>query len=85
MFAGYYARPRDVDEVVALVGLDEKRDARVGTLSGGQQRRLDLGVALVGDPDLVFLDEPTTASIPPHAARPGRRSSRCARSGRPSC
>jgi ABC-2 type transport system ATP-binding protein len=63
-FAGYYARSRDVDEVITLVGLDEKRDARVKTLSGGQKRRLDLGVALVGDPDLVFLDEPTTGFDP---------------------
>ena len=64
MFAGYYAHPRDVDEVVELVGLAEKRDARVKTLSGGQKRRLDLGIALVGDPDLVFLDEPTTGFDP---------------------
>ena len=64
MFAGYYANPRDVDEVVELVGLSEKRDARVKTLSGGQKRRLDLGVALVGNPDLVFLDEPTTGFDP---------------------
>jgi ABC-2 type transport system ATP-binding protein len=64
MFAGYYDRPRDVDEVIKLVGLDEKRDARVKTLSGGQKRRLDLGVALVGDPDLVFRDEPTTGFDP---------------------
>jgi ABC-2 type transport system ATP-binding protein len=64
MFAGYYAHPRPVDDVVRLVGLEEKRDARVKTLSGGQQRRLDLAVALVGDPDLVFLDEPTTGFDP---------------------
>ncbi|TML95759.1 MAG: ABC transporter ATP-binding protein [Actinobacteria bacterium] len=64
LFAGYYSRPRDIDEVIALVGLSEKRDARVKTLSGGQKRRLDLGVALVGDPDLVFLDEPTTGFDP---------------------
>ena len=64
MFAGYYANPRDVDEVVELVGLTEKRDARVKSLSGGQKRRLDLGVALVGIPELVFLDEPTTGFDP---------------------
>ncbi len=64
LFAGYYEQPRDVDEVIRLVGLDEKRGARVKTLSGGQKRRLDLGVALVGDPDLVFLDEPTTGFDP---------------------
>jgi ABC-2 type transport system ATP-binding protein len=64
VFAGYYARPRDIDEVVELVGLTERRDARVKTLSGGQKRRLDLGIALVGDPDLVFLDEPTTGFDP---------------------
>jgi ABC-2 type transport system ATP-binding protein len=64
MFAGYYRAPRDVDEVVELVGLAEKRDERVKTLSGGQKRRLDLGLALVGDPQLVFLDEPTTGFDP---------------------
>jgi ABC-2 type transport system ATP-binding protein len=64
MFAGYYEQPRDVDEVVDLVGLGEKRDARVKTLSGGQKRRLDLGVALIGNPELVFLDEPTTGFDP---------------------
>jgi ABC-2 type transport system ATP-binding protein len=63
-FAGYYRRPRDVDEVIDLVGLDGKRGTRVKHLSGGQKRRLDLGVALVGDPDLVFLDEPTTGFDP---------------------
>jgi ABC-2 type transport system ATP-binding protein len=64
IFAGYYRAPRDVDEVIALVGLREKASARVKTLSGGQKRRLDLGIALIGDPDLVFLDEPTTGFDP---------------------
>ncbi|HKU56471.1 MAG TPA: ABC transporter ATP-binding protein [Gaiellaceae bacterium] len=64
IFAGYYQAPRDVDEVVALVGLEEKAGARVKSLSGGQKRRLDLGIALIGDPDLVFLDEPTTGFDP---------------------
>jgi ABC-2 type transport system ATP-binding protein len=64
MFAGYYSHPRDVDEVIDLVGLTEKAGDRVKTLSGGQKRRLDLGVALVGDPELLFLDEPTTGFDP---------------------
>jgi ABC-2 type transport system ATP-binding protein len=64
IYAGYYRHPRDASEVIELVGLDAKRDARVKTLSGGQKRRLDLGLALVGDPDLVFLDEPTTGFDP---------------------
>jgi ABC-2 type transport system ATP-binding protein len=64
VFAGYYTAPRDADEVVELVGLTEKRDAPVRKLSGGQQRRLDLGIALVGDPQLIFLDEPTTGFDP---------------------
>jgi ABC-2 type transport system ATP-binding protein len=63
-FGGYYRRQRDIDEVVDLVGLTEKADARVRTLSGGQKRRLDLGLALVGDPELIFLDEPTTGFDP---------------------
>ena len=64
IYAGYYKDPRDVGEVIELVGLVEKRDARIKTLSGGQKRRLDLGLALVGNPDLVFLDEPTTGFDP---------------------
>jgi ABC-2 type transport system ATP-binding protein len=64
IFAGYYPRPRPVDEVVELVGLREKTDSRVKTLSGGQKRRLDLALALIGDAELVFMDEPTTGFDP---------------------
>ncbi len=64
MFRGYYPHPRPVDEVIEVVGLREKRDERVIRLSGGQQRRLDVGVALAGDPELLFLDEPTTGFDP---------------------
>jgi ABC-2 type transport system ATP-binding protein len=64
LFAGYYSAPRDVTEVVELVGLAEKRNARVKTLSGGQRRRLDLALGLIGDPELLFLDEPTTGFDP---------------------
>ncbi len=63
-WAGLYPRPRDVGEVLALAGLEEVADRRAGRLSGGQQRRLDLALALVGDPELVFLDEPTTGFDP---------------------
>jgi ABC-2 type transport system ATP-binding protein len=59
-----YPSPLDTDETISLVGLDEKADVRAGKLSGGQQRRLDLALALVGDPELVFLDEPTTGFDP---------------------
>jgi ABC-2 type transport system ATP-binding protein len=64
LFRGYYARPRGADEVIELVGLGDKANARVRTLSGGQKRRLDLGLGLVGDPEVLFLDEPTTGFDP---------------------
>ena len=64
MYAGYYEHPRDVAETIELVGLTDKADDRTGRLSGGQQRRLDVAVALVGDADLLFLDEPTTGFDP---------------------
>jgi ABC-2 type transport system ATP-binding protein len=63
-FAAAYPRPRDAAETIALVGLDGREDTRAGQLSGGQQRRLDLALALVGDPELIFLDEPTTGFDP---------------------
>jgi ABC-2 type transport system ATP-binding protein len=63
-FARIYPAPRNVDETISLVGLDEKADARANQLSGGQRRRLDLALALIGDPELVFLDEPTTGFDP---------------------
>jgi ABC-2 type transport system ATP-binding protein len=64
LHAGYYAHPRPVEEVITLTGLAEKADARVRTLSGGQKRRLDLALGIVGNPELLFLDEPTTGFDP---------------------
>jgi ABC-2 type transport system ATP-binding protein len=64
LFAGYYRHPRDVGEVIELVGLEQKRRSRTAQLSGGQKRRLELGIALIGDPELLFLDEPTTGFDP---------------------
>jgi ABC-2 type transport system ATP-binding protein len=64
LYAGYYPDPLGVDETIALVGLQSQADERAGRLSGGQQRRLDVGLALVGDPELLFLDEPTTGFDP---------------------
>jgi ABC-2 type transport system ATP-binding protein len=69
LFRSYYPNPRPVDEVIELVGLKEQRNTRVRRLSGGQQRRLDVAVGLAGDPELLFLDEPTTGFDP--AARRG--------------
>jgi ABC-2 type transport system ATP-binding protein len=64
LFAGYYDEPRPVAETMELVGLSDHADTRTKALSGGQQRRLDVGTALIGDPELLFLDEPTTGFDP---------------------
>ncbi len=64
LYASFYTSPRSVDEIIELVGLKDKADARMGTLSGGQKRRADVGIGIVGDPELIFLDEPTTGFDP---------------------
>ncbi|HWO84212.1 MAG TPA: ABC transporter ATP-binding protein [Solirubrobacterales bacterium] len=64
LYAGYFRAPRPTEDVIALIGLEGKADERASRLSGGQQRRLDVGMALVGDPELLFLDEPTTGFDP---------------------
>jgi ABC-type branched-subunit amino acid transport system ATPase component len=84
-WARLYPRPRDVDEVVELAGLSDQADVRTRRLSGGRQRRLDFALALVGDPELIFLDEPTTGFDPRPAGRPGRPCASSPTSARPSC
>ncbi|ALJ21322.1 ABC transporter ATP-binding protein [Microbacterium sp. No. 7] len=67
-FAGFFPNPRDVDEVIAAVGLEDRASTRIAKLSGGQQRRVDVALGIVGNPELLFLDEPTTG-FDPHARR----------------
>ena len=64
LYSGYYLEPRDIDETIRLVGLEEKADTLAPLLSGGQRRRLDVALGLIGDPELIFLDEPTTGFDP---------------------
>ncbi|HKT82337.1 MAG TPA: ABC transporter ATP-binding protein [Solirubrobacterales bacterium] len=64
LFATFYPAPRPVEETIELTGLGEKREARIGSLSGGQKRRVDVAIGIIGDPDLIFLDEPTTGFDP---------------------
>jgi ABC-type multidrug transport system, ATPase component len=64
LYASFFPNPRPVDETLRLVGLQDRHEARVGALSGGQQRRLDVGVGIIGNPELLFLDEPTTGFDP---------------------
>jgi ABC-2 type transport system ATP-binding protein len=64
LYAGYYRAPRNIDDTIALVGLTDRADALAAQLSGGQRRRLDFALALIGDPELIFLDEPTTGFDP---------------------
>ncbi len=64
LYSSFFPNPRPVDETLRLVGLDDRRAVRVGALSGGQQRRLDVGVGIIGNPELLFLDEPTTGFDP---------------------
>jgi len=83
--AGYYPAPRDVDEVIALTGLAGQARQKVRALSGGQKRRLDLALGLIGGPELLFLDEPTTGFVRTRAGMPGRSSATCAAREPPSC
>ena len=85
MHASYYDHPRAVDDVIEMVGLDEKRHSRVKTLSGGQQRRLDVAPGIIGDPELLFLDEPTTGFDPSARRHAWDSSGACDRSEPRSC
>jgi ABC-2 type transport system ATP-binding protein len=85
LWRGYFPRSRPRAELLSVVELEPVAGRQVRYLSGGQRRRLDFALALAGDPDLIFLDEPTTGSIPRPAAGCGRRWRTCAGWARPSC